>query len=95
MKRAFFVGTLVAVIFFICGYFTELELFTLASGGLGLVSLLISGLLSGVFISGDQIRANAAIENRDEGKKRKRGMYVFALIGAPNLIVAILLTILS
>jgi hypothetical protein len=74
----------VAFIFFIYGYFTELELFTLVSGGLGLVSLLISGLLSGVFIRGNQIRANAAIEKRDEGMKRKRGMYVFALIGTPS-----------
>lgn len=95
LKKIFFIGVLLAFVLFICGYFSSLELFTLVSGGIGLVSLLISGLLSGVFISGDKIRANDTIEISEERKKRTRSMYGFGLFGAPNFIVAILLTILS
>jgi hypothetical protein len=53
---------------------------------------LIAGLFSGVFISGDQIRANTSIGSGTDRKKRTKGIYVFTLFGAPNFIVAIILT---
>ncbi|MGP4082925.1 DUF5316 domain-containing protein [Pseudalkalibacillus sp. R45] len=95
MKISLFLGTLVAFTLFLCWYFTKSELFITVSGGVGLISLIIAGLLSGVFISGDKIRANTAIEDSKERKKRNKGMFVFTLFGAPNFIVGILLTVLS
>jgi hypothetical protein len=94
LKKIFIIGILSGCILFICGLLTGLEAFTLISGGVGLISLLISGLFSGVFISGDKIRANTSIENSQERKKRTKKMYAFALFGTPNFIVAIILTLL-
>ncbi|MBH9968509.1 DUF5316 family protein [[Bacillus] enclensis] len=94
MKKFFTIGILSGFILFLCGFITGLEAFTLISGGIGLISLLISALLSGVFISGDKIRANTSIENSQERKERTKKTYAFALFGAPNFIAAIILTVL-
>lgn len=94
LKKIFIIGILSGFILFLCGFITGLEAFTLISGGIGLISLLISALFSGVFISGDKIRANTSIENSQEKKKRTKNMFGFALFGAPNFIAAIILTIM-
>jgi hypothetical protein len=88
------IGILSALILFICGFLTGLDVFTLVSGIIGLICLLISGLFSGVFISGDKIRANTSTENNEERVKRIRNMYAYALIGFPNFLAAISLIIL-
>jgi hypothetical protein len=87
------IGILSALILFICGFLTGLDVFTLVSGIIGLIGLLISGLFSGVFISGDKIRAHTSIENNEERVKRIRNMYAYALIGFSNFLAAISLTI--
>jgi high-affinity Fe2+/Pb2+ permease len=93
LKTYFFLGILSGFVLFLGGFFTGLEAFTFITGGIGLISLLIAGVFSGVFISGDKIRANTSIENSQERKKRTKNMYAFALFGVPNFIAAIILTV--
>lgn len=94
LKNIFILGIFIAFILFLCGFLTGLEAFTLISGGMGLISLLISGLFSGVFISRDKIRAYTSTENSQDRKKRTKYMYAFALFGTPNFIAASLFTVL-
>lgn len=94
MKKSIIIGTVIAAICLLLGVTTSYSvLFTYISGGVGLGSLLISGLVSGVFVSGDKIRANYWTENKGDRKKRTESMYIFALFGAPNFISAIILTL--
>lgn len=60
------------------------------SGIIGLISFLISGLLTGAFNSGDRIRANWTHEDsEDQDYRQKRASQLF-LFGLPNLAGAIL-----
>ena len=54
---------------------------------LGVVSLIISGILSGTFISGDRIRANYS--EPKEFSERSRIGSMFFLFGIPCLLVGI------
>ncbi|RCX21445.1 hypothetical protein DFP94_102198 [Fontibacillus phaseoli] len=65
------------------------------TGGAGLVSWLLAGLLSGAFISGDRTRANESIET--EGDKRFRSKYssLFFIFGLPWLATALVLYLMS
>ncbi|RBP86212.1 hypothetical protein DFO70_13018 [Cytobacillus firmus] len=95
MKKGFLIGILLAFFLFLFGFFTNLDVFILISGGIGLGCLLVAGLLSGVFISGDKIRANFTTETSSEGQKRYNRMLTLVAVGAPNFLVAILLTMIS
>ncbi|AND41478.1 DUF5316 domain-containing protein [Cytobacillus oceanisediminis] len=95
MKKSFLLGILLSFFLFLFGFSTNLDAFILISGGIGLGCLLIAGLLSGVFISGDRIRANFATETSSERQKRYNRMLSFVVFGAPNFLVAILLTLIS
>ncbi|MGM0845677.1 MAG: DUF5316 domain-containing protein [Bacillota bacterium] len=95
MIKLFLASLSSALIFFLCGVWTGLEVFTYICGGIGLISILISGVLSGAFISGDQIRANTATENEQDRRKRLRLMYTFALLGAPHFAASIILLALE
>lgn len=96
MKKSIIYGTLLSLCIFIFGFITrEFTLSSYISGIIGIGCLLVSGLLAGVFVSGHQNRANFLTENKDERKKRNKGVYLFALFGIPNFIVALLLTILN
>ncbi len=72
MKKFFIIGILSGFILFICGLLTGLEAFALISGGVGLISLLISGLFSGVFISGDKIRQIPQLKIVKRERKEQR-----------------------
>lgn len=95
MKKIFLLGILLAFFLFLFGFFSNLDVFILISGGIGLGCLLVAGLFSGVFISGDKIRANFATETSSERQKRYNRMLAFVLFGAPNFLVAILLILIS
>lgn len=61
------------------------------SGLTGVISLLISGLLSGAFVSGDRVRANYSNENIEQSYKRQNLILVFFKIGIPNILGAIII----
>ncbi|TYS16625.1 hypothetical protein FZC78_11580 [Rossellomorea vietnamensis] len=93
MKKIFFISFLSASLFFLAGLLTGSEMITFICGGIGLFCLAISGILSGAFISGNQIRANTSTETKEKRRKRIRMMYLFALLGAPHFAAAIVLTL--
>ncbi|MGD6801889.1 DUF5316 domain-containing protein [Rossellomorea aquimaris] len=95
MKKVFFISILSAFLFFLAGSLTRYEVITFVCGGIGLLGLAISGIFSGAFISGNQIRANTSTESKEERKKRVRVMTTFALLGFPHFVAAIGLTLLS
>lgn len=94
MKKSIIIGTALGAVCLLLGIITDYSvLFSYISGGIGLGNFLIAGLLSGVFVSGDKIRANYWTENKEERKKRTESMFIFALFGAPNFISALILTL--
>ncbi|UTD44869.1 DUF5316 domain-containing protein [Campylobacter jejuni] len=56
--------------------------------------LLLAGIVSDAFVSGSQTRANFYVESKKERKKKNRYAYTCFLIGAPNILVALVLTFL-
>ncbi|NUH86404.1 DUF5316 domain-containing protein [Bacillus firmus] len=94
MKKSIIIGTALGAVCLLLGITTGHSVpFSYISGGIGLGSFLIAGLLSGVFVSGDKIRANYWTENQGDRKKRTKSMFIFALFGAPNFISALILTL--
>lgn len=65
------------------------------SGLIGLVAVLISALLSGVFISGDRARANWNNEDSEDRGIRQAWATKTFLFGVPNLIGAIMYQVLK
>lgn len=65
------------------------------SGLIGLVAMLISSLLSGVFINGDRIRGNWTNEDSEDRVYRQARASKFFFFGVPNLLVAITYLILK
>ncbi len=64
------------------------------SGGMGLMFLIISGILSGAFVSGNQMRANYFMETREDRKRRINWSFYLLLAGLPNVIGAVVIYIL-
>lgn len=77
---------LVSLVSFFLGDWSILFKF---SGVIGLASFLISGLLSGVFVSGDRIRANYTNEDDEDKGIRQGWASKLFLFGLPNLVGAI------
>jgi hypothetical protein len=71
IKRPFLTGVVflfvVSVISIALG---DRSLIFKVSGGVGLISMLASGLFTGAFISGDRIRANFYTELKEDRSKR-------------------------
>ncbi|WP_442870491.1 DUF5316 domain-containing protein [Aneurinibacillus sp. Ricciae_BoGa-3] len=65
------------------------------AGIIGLVFLLLAGIFSYAFVSGDRMRANQAIESTIDRNQRLKWSAICFLIGLPNLFVAVLTFILS
>ncbi|WP_188016948.1 DUF5316 domain-containing protein [Paenibacillus antarcticus] len=57
------------------------------TGGIGVISILLAGILSGLFISEDRMRAN--FETTEDRKFRNKYSSVLFLFGLPFLITAI------
>ncbi|MCO7126523.1 DUF5316 domain-containing protein [Sporolactobacillus shoreicorticis] len=82
--KLFSVGIIVGILLFLLGYYTPLHyVFIVVSGILGAGSLVISGMASGAFVSGDRNRANFAAENREERHQRISILKKLALFGGP------------
>lgn len=94
--KLFGVGSIVGVLLFLLGYFTQFHyFFIVVSGILGAGSLVISGMASGAFVSGDRNRANLAGEDREERRQRTSMMQKLFLFGAPIFAACLLLIALT
>lgn len=65
------------------------------TGGIGILFIGISMVLSGSLVNGDKMRANFATETNRDRTKRNKFMFRTALIGIPNLLLALVLYLLS
>ncbi len=59
-------------------------------GTVGLISVLLSGILLGAFISGTQLRANYNTETKYQRHNRNKCAYCILVFGIPNLAAAII-----
>ncbi|WP_434512182.1 DUF5316 domain-containing protein [Desulfitobacterium sp. AusDCA] len=83
---------LVCLVSFILGDWSLMFKF---SGIIGLISFLISGLFTGVFVSGDRVRANWTHEDSEDQDFRQQRASKLFLFGLPNLAGAILYIVLT
>ena len=63
----------------------------LITGGIGLLFIGLAMIFSGSLVSGDRMRANFATESADDRRKRNSVTFRLALIGIPNLVIAVLI----
>ncbi|MNI41526.1 hypothetical protein D3C73_957820 [compost metagenome] len=70
------------------GLFINWDMAMKLTGGVGLGSWLLAGILSGAFISGDRTRANNSIESAEDKKFRNKYSIILFIFGLPFLIVA-------
>lgn len=59
--------------------------------GVGVISWLLAGILSGAFISGDRTRANNSIETTEDKRIRNKYSSELFLFGLPFLITALVI----
>lgn len=94
--RKLIIGTTLAVIIaIVLGLFSDWELAIKVTGGIGVSSLLLSGILTGSFISGDRARANMSIETTEDRKFRNKYSSLLFLFGLPFLITAIIIILIT
>jgi len=92
--RSLIMGTpLGVVIALFVGLFSNWGLAIKVTGGIGVISLLLAGILSGLFISGDRTRAN--FETTEDRKFRNKYSSVLFLFGLPFLITAIIINLIT
>jgi len=91
MKKWLIAGTIIAIFLLILGLFmNDFKQIFYATGGLGLLSILISGFFINAFVSGEQMRANFHTETRDMKQERTKIASKLMLFALPNLIIAII-----
>lgn len=61
------------------------------TAGIGGISWLLAGVLSGSFISGDRTRANQSIETSEDKSFRNKYSSVLFVFGLPFLITALIM----
>jgi hypothetical protein len=78
------------------GLFTQdWELFLKIIGIAAVVPLLMAGLLSGAFVSGDRNRANYHSESKEDRNQKVNWMKIFLLISSPNVTLLVILIIVT
>ncbi len=65
------------------------------TGGIGVVSWLLAGILSGAFISCDRTRANESIETADDKRFRIKFSSLLFLLGLPFLVTALFMYLIT
>ncbi|EOR25724.1 DUF5316 domain-containing protein [Cytobacillus oceanisediminis] len=91
-KKVFISGIFTSVIFIFMSFFESLyNISASIAGTIGLICIIISGLASGAFASGDRIRANYWSQNQKSRTEQVNLSTYFFLFGLPNLIVGITL----
>jgi cadmium resistance protein CadD (predicted permease) len=91
MKKAIILGFFIMFIGIVIGMILNNWMVTVKiCGVVGLICLSISGLLNGLFVSGDRNRANYLLDAKeDRNEKSKITDFVFA-VGLPNIILAVI-----
>jgi len=92
LKLSFLLGSVLAIIGLLIGLaFNDWNLALKINGFIVVGCVVLSGILTGSFISGDQFRANYLTETKaNRGNKMKISKYLLS-ISLPNIIVCIIL----
>ncbi|QAS51399.1 DUF5316 domain-containing protein [Halobacillus litoralis] len=93
-QKCFGIGVVVTLTSFIYGFSTnEWETTVKIIAISAVVPLLITGLLTGAFVSGDRNRANNHTEVKEDRELKSKWIKGFLLISAPNAVSMIILMI--
>ena len=92
LRLGLIVVVIVTLISFISGNWSVL---LKVSGTIGVVSFLIAALLTGTFISGDQLKANWSSESKEDRDIRESRATKFFLFALPNFAGAIIYVVLK
>ncbi|MEC0091975.1 DUF5316 family protein [Paenibacillus macquariensis] len=95
--RNLIIGTTIGVIIALfLGLVSDWELAIKVTGGIGVISLLLAGVLSGFFMIGDRTRAaNHSFETTADRELRSKYSSVLFLFGLPFIITAILINLIT
>jgi hypothetical protein len=90
MKKALLSGIILACLA-AAGSFAadDWNFLVMLCGAVAIASILISGLLFNVFISGEQNRANFHTESRNDRNRRQKIGWRILLFGLPNMIAVL------
>jgi len=88
--KPFLVGTGILLAGLIIGMFKgDLEFGINFSAIIGIGLLIISGVLSGAFISGDRIRANISTSPQEDLNNTRKWGFLLMMTGMPGFIAAV------
>jgi hypothetical protein len=94
--RVLIIGTIVnVVIALLLALISTWEMAMKVTGGVGAISWVLAGILSGAFISGDRMRANNNIETPEDNKSRNNLTSVFFIFGIPFLVTALIIFLIT
>lgn len=89
--NAFLVGIGISVVALLISVFaSDLTLLYKITGGVAVIALVLSALLSGAFVDGDRLGRNLLFETKEDKKGRIFLTNRLLLIGLPNTLTAIL-----
>lgn len=92
MMKPLYIGIVTACIVIIFGLvMKDLQLAMNITSWIGIILLVVAMLLSGVFVSGDRMRANQAAETTERRKERNKTTFNALLMAIPNFATAIAL----
>ncbi|WP_077324927.1 DUF5316 family protein [Virgibacillus siamensis] len=95
MKRALGISVITAAVLFLVGFISgNHDLFGKIAVGIGVFFLLVSGLTSGLFVSGRQMQANFHTESKADRAGRRNMMFISSIIMIPHFICGYFLLIL-
>ena len=88
MKKLVIGLSVVVVAFLISALSNNYTLLYKITGAVGIISLVLSALLSGAFLDGDRLGRNLQSESKEDRKQRISQTNSILLIGLPNLLIA-------
>ena len=92
LKLSFLLGSILAIIGLLIGLiFNDWNLALKINGFIVIGCVVLSGILNGSFISGDQFRANFLTETKDYRDNKMRISKYLLSISLPNIIVCIII----
>lgn len=71
----------------------DVQLITNLASGAGLVMLALAGIFSGTLGSGDKVRANYALEDKQDRQRRNQWTSSLVLMAIPNIVGAVILVL--
>jgi len=94
--RNLIIGTTIGVIIALfLGLVSDWGLAIKVTGGIGVISLVLAGILSGFFMIGERTRANHSFETTADRELRSKYSSVLFLFGLPFLITAIIINLIT